>query len=62
MSDEDEKKVLVQAYKQAMREFLDEQKDGAYKTIGQWAFNSIATLVALAVLWFILKMNGWNHT
>lgn len=61
MSDEDKKKLLKECYKEAMKEFLEHEKGKFYKGVGQWFIGTIATALALASLYFVLKMNGWTH-
>lgn len=61
MKDED-KQIKKEAYKEAMREFLEEQKKATYETLGKWFANGFSALVVGGLLWLILKANGWNHS
>lgn len=53
-----EKKTAVkEATKEAIKEFLNEQ----YMRLGRWSLNAILAMLAAAVCYFILWMNGWKH-
>lgn len=53
-----DKNDLKEATKQAIKEWLDER----FNQFGRWTFNALAAAVGAAMLYFVLKMNGWNHS
>lgn len=57
----DDDELKVEAYKKAMREFLEEQKKETFESIGKWAMTILSTALAGALLWLMLKSSGWNH-
>lgn len=58
----DDDQLKKEAYKQAMREFLEEQKKETFESIGKWVATVLSTALAGALLWLMLKSSGWNHT
>lgn len=51
-SDKEVKRLL----KEAIREWLDEK----YLEFGKWSARAIAAAFLVAVIYFILQMNGWR--
>lgn len=54
---EEIKQIAKEAYKEVMKEFLDEK----FATFGRWAAMSFAALIFAAFIYFILFMNGWQR-
>jgi len=61
-NDKEEHDIKKEAYKEAMREFLEEQKSQTFESIGKWVTTVLSTLLAGSLLWLMLKANGWNHS
>jgi hypothetical protein len=59
MNKEDDLKK--EAYKLAMKEFLEEQKKQTFESIGKWVSTVFSTLLAGSLLWLMLKSSGWSH-
>lgn len=53
----DKKAAVKEATKEAIKEFLNEQ----YIRLGKWSLHTIFALLAAALCYFILWMNGWKH-
>lgn len=53
MSTDEEKKAVV---KEALKEWMDEK----FLAFGKWSFATFAFLVFTALVYFVLKMNGWQ--
>lgn len=45
-----------EALKEALKEWLDEK----FATFGKWAFASLAAAALVALIVFMLQMNGWR--
>jgi hypothetical protein len=45
-----------EALKEALKEWLDEK----FATFGKWAFMSVAAALLVALIGFMLQMNGWT--
>lgn len=48
---------MKQAAKEAIKEWLDEQVN----KLGWWSIKTLAGLGLIALIYFILIMNGWKH-
>lgn len=56
--DQDErKKFIKEAMKEAFKEYVDEK----VRQFGKWSLRTIAVAVLAALLYFILSINGWQH-
>lgn len=53
MNEEEKKKQII---KEALKEWLDEK----FLAFGRWSAISFAALALYAVIYFILKTNGWS--
>ena len=45
------------AVKEGLKEWLDEK----FTALGKWSVGSLAALGLAALVYFILKMNGWQQ-
>ncbi len=52
-----EAEVLKEAYKEAMKEWLDDQ----FAKFGRWSFFGILSASLTALIYFILTANGWHR-
>lgn len=53
----DDKNLMKEAYKEASKEIISE-----YITkFGWFSVKTIAVLLVVALLYFVLSMNGWRH-
>ena len=50
---------LKEINKQAIKEFLTEEKDKAKQKIGEWFLNTAVVLLITAFAWFTLNQFGW---
>lgn len=48
---------LKKATKEAIKEWLDSQ----FMKFGKWSAAALASLTLVALIYFILKMNGWKN-
>ncbi len=55
-SHEEDVEVLKEAYREAMKEWLDEQ----FVKFGRWSFFAILSAGLAALVYFILTINGWH--
>ncbi len=55
-SEEEVDEHTKELFKEAMKEWLDEK----YATFGRWAVTSFAALVFVALVYFVLKSQGWQ--
>ena len=53
---EGDKDILKQAFKEGMREWLDEK----FSEFGKWSMRGIAAMALVAMTWFILVSQGWH--
>lgn len=53
-----ERKALM---KEAMKEWLNEQRIAVEVTVGRWFLRAVASIVIVAILYFVLWMNGWQR-
>jgi hypothetical protein len=49
--------TLKQAFKEAIKEWLD----GQAEKVGYWSMKMILYLGLVALAYFILQLNGWKH-
>ncbi len=54
MPDDDEVK---HAMKEALKEWLDEK----FASFGKWSLGSLGAAVLVAIIYFLLQLNGWKH-
>lgn len=52
-----EAEVLKEAYKEAMKEWLDDQ----FSKFGKWSLFAIVSAGLTALIYFILTVNGWHR-
>lgn len=52
MGDDHEKEIL----KEALKEWLDEK----FAELGKWSFRTISAAALGALVYFMLKTNGWS--
>lgn len=50
-----------EAMKAAVKEALKEWLDAKFTTFGKWSLTSLAALALAALVYFILRANGWQH-
>lgn len=50
------------AIKEAIREWLEEEKKKTYESIGKWIVNVFVVTLLLAFVYLMLWANGWRHT
>jgi len=55
---DDEKELIKAAFKEAAKEWLDNK----FAEFGKWSAMTIAAAALVALIYFILKLNGWNHS
>jgi hypothetical protein len=53
--DEEQKRLMKQAIKEGIKEWLNE----IYTEFGRWSLKALGALALAALLYFMLKMNGW---
>lgn len=53
----EDKELLKEAFKEAAREWLDD----VYRAFGKWSLRAAGAALIVALLYFILTMNGWSH-
>lgn len=53
MDSDDQKRAV----KEALKEWLDEK----FSEFGKWSLAGFGAMALAALIYFILKMNGWNH-
>lgn len=51
------KRFLKDAFKEAIKEYLDEKT----QVFGKWSLRSLGVAVIVALLYFVLSVNGWHH-
>lgn len=57
---EDDKEIKKEAIKEAMREWLDEEKKRTYESIGKWAFNMFIVILVGAMFYAMMIVDGWK--
>lgn len=55
MSDEERRKLIKEAFKEAQKEWLDER----FAEFGKWSVGAIAAASTVALGYFLLWANGW---
>lgn len=53
----EDKALIKEAIKEAVKEWLQE----VYASFGKWSIRGIGAALIVALLYFILTMNGWSH-
>lgn len=54
--DDERKRLMKEAIKEGIKEWLDE----VYKKFGRWTLQTVGALALAALIYFMLKMNGWT--
>ena len=54
---EERKKFIKDAMKEAFKEYLEEKTS----QFGKWSIRTIFAAVLVALVYFLLAMNGWQH-
>lgn len=54
---DDHKKFIKDAMKEAFKEYLDEKT----RQFGKWSLRAISAAAVAALIYFILSVNGWQH-
>ena len=54
----EDKQIIKEAFKEAAKEWLQE----VYVSFGKWSLRTIGALLIVAMLYFILTMNGWSYS
>ncbi len=54
---EDRKKFIKEALKEAFKEYMDEK----IQSFGKWSLRTLAAAIIMALLYFLLTINGWQH-
>lgn len=57
---QDDKQLRKEAMKEALREWLDEEKKKTLQSLGSWALNTFTILLITALVIFMIKMDGWS--
>lgn len=47
--------------KAAMKEALKEWMDEKFAVFGRWSFYSLSAMALTALVYFMLRMNGWKQ-
>jgi hypothetical protein len=55
-----ERATFTDAVKVALKESLKEWLDEKFMTFGKWSVTSLACLLLVALVWFILRSQGWQ--
>jgi hypothetical protein len=53
--------VDTEAMKKAIKEGLKEWLDDKFMTFGKWSVTSLACLALVALVWVILRSQGWQE-
>lgn len=53
---EDNKRVVKEAFKEALKEWLDEK----FTDFGKWSLGGIAALILSLIVYMILVTHGWR--
>ena len=54
---EERKRFIKDAMKEAFKEYLEEKTS----QFGKWSLRTIFAAVLVALIYFVLTMNGWQH-
>ena len=54
---EERKRFIKDAMKEAFKEYLEEKTT----QFGKWSLRTIFAAVLVALIYFVLTMNGWQH-
>ncbi|HEX6992237.1 MAG TPA: hypothetical protein VF151_10130 [Gemmatimonadales bacterium] len=57
MSHDDQKELMKEAFREAAKEFMQDQM----AKFGRWSLHTIAAAGVVALLYFILQMSGWHR-
>jgi hypothetical protein len=52
-----DKEELKRITKEALKEWMDEK----FLSFGKWSFGLFSAAVFMAVVYFVLKINGWTN-
>lgn len=55
-----ERRKEDEVMKRVMKEALKEWLDSKFAAFGKWSLSTLAALALAALVWFILRMNGWT--
>jgi len=54
---QDRKQFIKDAMKEAFKEYLEEKTT----QFGRWSMRTIAAALVVALIYFVLSINGWQH-
>lgn len=54
---DDRKKFIKDTMKEGLKEWLDEK----INIFGRWSLRSIGAALIVALIYFVLTINGWSH-
>lgn len=54
---QERKKFMKDAFKEAIREYMDD----SVRAFGKWSLRTLGIAVIVALLYFVLSINGWQH-
>ena len=54
---ETRKLFLKDAFKETIKEYLDEKT----RVFGKWSLRSLGVALIVALFYFVLSVNGWQH-
>lgn len=54
--DEDDKKLRKEAWKEAMREFLEEEKKATFESFGKWVAHTLSIILLCALVWMMIHV------
>lgn len=61
LRDEAKKQLYKEAVKEGLKEWLSERERYYYEKAGRWSIHALTAAFAVAVVYFILMMNGWQQ-
>jgi hypothetical protein len=54
---QERKKFIKEAFKEALKEYMDEKT----QQFGKWSIRTLFAALVVALLYFVLAINGWQH-
>lgn len=57
----DAKQVMKEAFREALKEFLQERWNSFSGSFTKWVLSLAAAAIVAGVTYFILLANGWRH-